>query len=229
MSRIKMFGAIPRAPHVTPQQFHDHYRHPHGTLGRQISVFRGYTQAHQVHCDLLDEKQTRFEACAEVWFDNWTDGAGLADEPIYLRDVKDDEPNFVDLPNLQWIFVEEDVICSGPNIREDISPGDKLWRLDNRADSFKITQFIEQDGATPWAQDNDFELGRRIGALRHVRGRPQRDIHPDGAFAIGVRELYWPTRTAMETGIAADLAAWHALIDRPAVATTFAATAERFI
>jgi len=229
MGRIKMFGVIPRAKHLTPQQFHDHYRHPHGTLGRNISPFKAYSQAHQFHTDLLDERQTRFEACAEVWFDNWTDAVGLGDEPIYLRDVKVDEPNFVDLENLCWVFVEEEVICSGPDIRENIPAADKLWRLDNRATSCKITQFVEKDGTVPWAQDDDFELGRRIGALRHVRGRPSPEIHPDGAFAIGVRELYWPTQTAMETGIAADKAAWHALIDRPAVATTYAAIAERFI
>ena len=117
MGRIKMFGVIPRAKHLTPQQFHDHYRHPHGTLGRNISPFKAYSQAHQFHTDLLDERQTRFEACAEVWFDNWTDAVGLGDEPIYLRDVKVDEPNFVDLENLRWVFVEEEVICSGPDIR----------------------------------------------------------------------------------------------------------------
>lgn len=229
MPRIKMFGAIPRAPHISSQLFHDHYRHPHGTLGRHISTMRGYVQSHQVHNDLLDDRQTRFEACAEVLLDNVADGASFGEEPVYLRDVRDDERNFVDLPNLRWVFVQEEMLMSGPDLRENISIGDKAWRLDNRPLSFKLIQFIEKEGVEKWDQDNDLSLGRRIGALRHVRSCPVPELHPDGAFAIGVRELWWGTQSLMEAGIAADMEAWKALIDRPALATSFFATAERFI
>lgn len=223
-----MFGAIPRARHLTPQQFHDHYRHPHGTLGRHISRMRAYTQSHQVHSDLLDGRQTRFEACAEVWLDSIADASTFGEDPIYLRDVIHDEPNFVDLPNLRWTFVEEEVLVSGPDLREDIPIGDKAWRLDNRPNSFKLIQFVEADGHERWDQDSDTSLGRRIGALRHVRSRPVPALHPDGCFALGVRELWWGSQTAMEGGIAADPEAWRALIARPALATSLFAVAERF-
>jgi len=229
MSRVKMFGAIPRAPHLTPEQFHDHYRHPHGTLGRHISLMKGYVQCHQVHSDHLGSDQTRFEACAEVLIDSPQDAINFGQDPIYLRDVIDDEINFVDMPNLRWIFVREEIIVSGPDLREPISKGDAAWRIDNRPLSFKVLQFIEEDGQTPWDQTDDAALGRRIGALRHVRGRPDPIVHPDGAFAIGVRELWWPTKMAMDRGIAGDPDAWKALIGRPARSTTFAGTAERFI
>ena len=229
MSRVKMFGAIPRAPHISPQHFHDHYRHPHGTLGRHISKMRGYVQSHQVHSELLDDRQTRFEACAEVWLDSVADAATFGEDPVYLSDVKDDEPNFVDLPKLCWLFVDEEVIMSGPDLSKDISLGDRRWRLDNRPNSFKLIQFVEVQGAEPWDQANDRELGERIGALRHVRSRPVPELHPDGGFAVGIRELWWGTQTGMETGIAADPQAWRELLSRQAVATSFFATAERFI
>ena len=229
MSRVKMFGAIPRAPHISPQHFHDHYRHPHGTLGRHITKMRGYVQSHQVHSDLLDDRQTRFEACAEVWIDSVADAATFGEDPVYLSDVKDDEPNFVDLPNLRWLFVDEEVLMSGPDMGKDTLLGDQRWRLDNRPNSFKLIQFVEVQGAEPWDQDNDRDLGKKIGALRHVRSRPVSALHPDGGFAIGIRELWWGSQTGMETGIAADPRAWHELFSRPAVATSFFATAERFI
>lgn len=229
MTRIKMFGAIPRAKHLTPQQFHDHYRHPHGTLGRHISTMRAYVQNHQVHTDLLGEEQTRFEACAEVWFDNVEDAITFPSEPIYVRDLIPDEPLFVDMPNLRFCFAVEEVLMSSPNLREDISDGDKAWRIDNRPNSFKLVQFIEKDGETPWDQDDDFDLGRRIGALRHVRCRPAPELHPDGAFVVGIRELWWPTQTHMEAGAAADPEAWNALTKRGSVSTSFAGSAERFI
>ncbi|MFD2580222.1 hypothetical protein ACFSTD_19915 [Novosphingobium colocasiae] len=62
MSRVKMFGAIPRKPGITSKWFHDHYRHPHGTMGRHISTMRAYTQSHQVHSDLLGEKADPFRS-----------------------------------------------------------------------------------------------------------------------------------------------------------------------
>lgn len=229
MTKIKMFGAIPRAPQLTPQQFHDHYRHPHGTLGRHLSKMRGYVQSHQVHSNLLDERQTRFEACAEVWLDSVEDAANFGEDPIYLRDVKHDELNFVDMPNLSWAFVEEEVLMSGPDFGEGTTPGDALWRLDNRPNSFKLIQFIEVEGSQSWDQDNDRDLGRSIGALRHVRSRPVPAIHPDGCFAVGVRELWWGSQTGMEAGIAANPAAWQELLNRPITATSLFANAERFI
>ncbi|WP_374414378.1 EthD domain-containing protein [Novosphingobium colocasiae] len=228
MSRVKMFGAIPRPPHVPVQFFHDHWRHPHGTLGRHISTMRGYVQSHQVHSDLLGPDQTRFEGVAEVNIDSAADAAWFGEEPVYLRDVKDDEPNFVDLPALRWIFAEEEILVSSPDLRSTASAGDKAWRIDNRPTTFKVIQFIEQDGATPWADDTDVALGHRLGALRHVRSRPSPAVHPDGAFAIGVRELWWGSKTHMETCVAADMDAWRELIGRPAVATTLCANAERF-
>lgn len=229
MTRIKMFGAIPRRKDVTSEWFHDHYRHPHGTLGRRISTFRAYTQCHQVHSDLLGPDQTRFEATAEVWFESVTDARNFPEEPVYVNDVIPDEPLFVDLPNLRFVFAEEEVLQSGPDTREDISPGDKVWRLDNRPNSFKLLQYIEQAGDARWDADEDHDLGRRIGALRHVRCRPSSDLHPDGAFVVGVRELYWATKTDMEVGIASDPEAWASLLNRPAQATAYFGTAERFI
>jgi len=229
MSRIKMFGCIPRRPDVSQRYFHDHWRHPHGTLGRHISTMRGYVQSHQIHSDLLGPEQTHFEGCAELWFDNVADAASFPSEPVYVRDIIPDEPLFVDMEKLRFAFTREEVLVSGPDLREPISAGDAAWRLDNRPASVKLLQFVEADGATPWDGDDDYELGSRIGALRHVRCRPAAEIHPNGAFVVGVRELWWPTQWDMEQGIAADRAAWETLIGRPGRATAFFANAERFI
>lgn len=229
MPRIKMFGAIPRKKDVTPEWFHDHYRHPHGTLGRHISTMRNYTQCHQVHSDLLGPDQTRFEACAEVWFDNVEDARNFPEEPVYVRDVIPDEPLFVDMDELRFCFAEEEILKTGPDIRAPMSPGDMVWRLDNRPNSFKLLQFVEAEGVSRWDGEDDQALGERIGVLRHVRCRPSAELHPDGAFVVGIRELYWPSKTDMEAGIARDPAAWRALIDRPGRATAYAGTAERFI
>lgn len=230
MSQIKMFGAIPRLPSVSPQYFHDHYRHPHGTMGRTISIMRAYTQSHQIHSDLLGPEQTYFEATAEVWIDNVADALTFGDEPNYVKFVKPDEPLFVDLEKLEFVWALEEVLHAGVNwLEEDSEYADKLFRLDRRPTSVKLMQYVIADGDQPWDGADDYELGRRIGALRHVRCRPSPELHPDGAFCIGVRELYWPTQLAMEEGVAADPAAWEALVKRPAKSIQYVATAERFM
>lgn len=229
MSRVKMFGAIPRRPDISVQYFHDHYRHPHGTLGRNISTMRAYFQSHQIHSDLLGKDQTHFEACAEVWFDSVTDALNFPSEKIYNRDVKPDEPLFVDLEKLRFVFAEEEVLMSGPDLNEEWSPGDAAWRLDTRPMCVKLLQFIEAEGDKRWDGDNDYALGRRIGALRHVRCRPSAKLHPDGAFVVAVRELFWPTQWDMVEGVKKDRAAWDELFNRPGKSISFVAQSERFM
>lgn len=225
-----MFGAIPRKAGVSRQWFHDHYRHPHGTMGRTISTMRAYTQSHQVHCDLLDERQTHFEATAEVWFDCLRDAIDFPAEPNYVALLIPDEPLFVDMEKLRFVFAEEEVLQSGADWNEaGVETGDKLFRLDRRPLSIKLLQYVIADGASAWDDAGDLALGRRIGALRHVRCRPSPALHPDGAFCIGIRELYWPTQTAMEEGVARDPDAWRELLRRPAEAIAYLASAERFM
>lgn len=230
MGQYKMFGLIPRKPGITKQYFHDHYRHPHGTLGRRISYMRGYTQSHQFDTDLLGPDQRQFEACAEVWMDNVHAAQNFGTEPNYVNHVLPDEPLFVDLEKLEWCFATEDIIDGGVDwADEDADYADKLFRLDERPFSVKLLQFILAEGDKRWEAQADRDLGRRIGALRHVRCHISPQVHPEGAFCIGVRELYWPTRLAMEEGIGADPSAWDDLLNRPASAVNMLATAERFM
>jgi hypothetical protein len=190
---------------------------------------RAYVQSHQTHSNLLDEAdQVRFEGCAEIWFDSDEDAKAFPQELIYARDIIPDEPLFVDMKRLRFAFTTEEVLCSGPDLHDQLSPGDAAWRIDNRPVSCKLLQFIEAAGPDDWDHADDATLGRRIGALRHVRCRPSREVHPDGAFVVGIRELWWPTKWDMQQGVAADKSAWHALIDRPERATAFVADAERF-
>src|SRR3546814_10724149 len=71
-----------------------------------------------------------------------------------------------------------------------------------------------------WAGDDDFALGERLGAFRHTRCHPIEKLVLPGPSVIGVRELYWPTRTLAEQGIAAAGDAFHALFSRAPKAQT---------
>jgi len=69
---IKFFGLIPRKPDISPLEFHDHYRHPHGTLGYKNRGYVGYVQSHHITTSVAPCPTSPFEAIAEVWFDNIT-------------------------------------------------------------------------------------------------------------------------------------------------------------
>src|SRR3546814_2570922 len=86
-----------------------------------------------------------------------------------------------------------------------------------------------QTCALPISGDDDFALGERLGAFRHTRCHPIEKLVLPGPSVIGVRELYWPTRTLAEQGIAAAGDAFHALFSRAPKAQTIFSISERYV
>jgi uncharacterized protein (TIGR02118 family) len=166
MSRVKLFALIPRRPDLTSEEFHDHYRHPHGTYGRDLIALRGYVQSHQIYTELLGPNQSRFEAVAELWFDNERDLATLHKEPTLVKYMKEDEAKFVDMPNLKIFAGEEEVLRSGPEPGDGVTDADMMWSLDNRPLSVKLLHFIAPDVTTTGAllkMNNWVRLYARFG------------------------------------------------------------------
>lgn len=234
-----MFGMIMRKKGMSSQQFHDHWRHPHGTLGAEISTLRRYVQSHQLHSPHLGSDQARYEGIAEVWFENEDDAVGFSSHPWWLRYIQPDEVNFLDLEaygeRQLFILMHEEVLVSHKvpeKVRtaedeDDRALADEVWREHSNATKVKIVQIIEEDGDTPWASEQDADLGRQIGALRHVRYRPHESLNPTTPW-IGIRELFWPTVTAFEEGIAAAPDAWDEFLSRPSQAVTSLFQVERY-
>jgi hypothetical protein len=222
---LKFFAIITRKPGVSVATFHDHWRHPHGTLCTRISTIRHYVQSHQIPTDHLGPEQARFEGIAEAWLDNVADGLGMADEPQYKTYVEPDEEAFVDVPRLQWLYTTEEVLSSRPDRRTGAAEADALWLHLDRPITTKVLQFVHGDG---WESEDDADLGDRVGAMRHVRCHAMPEVHGDQPPFSGVRELWWPTVSAFEAGITRAPEAWAALIGRPARGVTVLAQAERF-
>jgi hypothetical protein len=211
---VKLFAMIPRAEHCSPEEFHDHWRHPHASMGRKIPFLRDMVQSHQIHTDLLGNDQTRFEGIGEAWLESVADALQVGTHPVYVDELKPDEPIFTDLDNLQWLFGEEEVIVSFPQVADGASREDSLWREHQRPNSIKMLQFIAPDGNPDWPRDSDAALGRQLGAFRHVRVRGLVAAHGGELPWLGVRELWWPTRWAFDHGVANAPAAWEKLLGR---------------
>jgi hypothetical protein len=229
MTRLKMFCGLPRRKDITAQQFHDHWRHPHGTLARSISTIRNYVQSHQLPCDLLGPDQGLYDGIPEVAWESAADGMGLATHPTYVRDLIPDEPKFIDMERIFFLFTTEEVLQSLPDPNEPGEPGDHAWREETRSTSIKLIQLIRAADEAGLAGTDDLALGRRLGAFRHVRCQQYRPLHEQGHEFIGVREMWWPTLTAFERGVARDPAAFAQLKQRAGGSVTLLAVAERFL
>lgn len=229
VGRIKLFGMGVRRRDMSREDFHDYWRHPHGTWGRLMSTLRGYVQSHQIDTDLLGPGQSEYECVAEMWLDNLKDVEGFQQEPIYARFLHDDAQNFVDYSRAIFFPTQEEVLTSGPAPGAPLGPGDDMWSLATRPFSVKLLHFVGAEAADKWAGADDETLGIRLRALRHVRCHPlQLKGQPEPRFR-GVQELWWPTARAFRLGVAADRSAWAALLSHSRGSITLLAQAERFL
>lgn len=228
---IKICELLPPRADISLQAFHDHWRHPHGTIARNIRQVRRYVQNHRIPSDVVGPNPTRFEGIGEGWFDTIEDCLALADVPYMVSTILVDEKRFLDRDGVKILFLAEEVISSGAHAgahlrtKTDISDYDLQWSDNDRALSIKLFQVIEDQGDAPWQNADDAELGHRIGAFRHVRSTPV--VTP--APYVGLRELWWPTLTAFERGVRNAPDAWTTLQARPAKAFCLLTQAERQI
>ncbi|MDO9410849.1 EthD domain-containing protein [Patulibacter sp.] len=201
---IKVFALIPRRPDVPVEEFHDHWRHPHGDLALRITTMQGYLQSHRLAAPGGGLVDPPYEGIAEVWFDDLATAAGMGEDPNYVEGCHADEPLFIDVDRLAFLMTEPDVIAPGPPVPQD-APGVKLLLL--------LPADDDGAGAVGPSREQEHELGERLGATRHVLCRPSSEAYADDAPPYGgVRELWWPDRRAYEAGRDGAPDAWKQLV-----------------
>jgi hypothetical protein len=223
-----IFSAFPRKAGLSRDEFHDHWRHPHATLGRRVPVLTTYVLSHQVDSDLLGDDQHRYDGIAEGWMDNAGDVVAFGQDPWYVNHVAPDEPSFMDQANMKFLATTETVLQSSPSRALPRPGGDEFWFDDERAISIKLIQLVEAAPEHGWYAGDDAELGAALGAFRHVRSEPLAEIHGDQAPFLGVRELWWPTVGALREGVAKAPEAFARLVTRVSASVTVLVQSERF-
>jgi len=229
MAGIKLFGIGVRRSDMSAEDFHDYWRHPHGTWGRQMSILRAYVQSHQIHSEHLGPEQSRRECVAEMWLDNEKDLRGFHQDPVYAKYLHDDAEKFVDYSRAIYFPTQEEVLASGPTAGRTFNPGDDMWSPAVRPYSVKLLHFVGPDGDADWASAEDESLSRSLQALRHVRCHPFVSAGDPAPRFRGVQELWWPTQRAFRAGVAAAPQALKRLISAAGDGVTLVAQAERFL
>lgn len=229
MAGIKLFGIGVRRADMSAEDFHDYWRHPHGTWGRHMTILRGYVQSHQIHSEFLGPEQARRECVAEMWLDNETDLRGFHRDPVYAKYLHDDAEKFVDYSQAIYFPTEEEVLVSGPAANRAVNPGDDMWSPAVRPFSVKLLHFIGPDGNPEWTSADDASLSRSLQALRHVRCHPFVKSGDPAPRFRGVQELWWPTHRAFRAGVSAAPLALKKLLADAGDCVTLLAQAERFL
>src|SRR3546814_11065562 len=129
MHSIKILATIPRRNDISEQQFHDHWRHPHGTLSKKIACLRGYVQSHRIVSPLLPDTQLAYDGITELWYDSLDDAHNMGKDPAHRKYNIPDEPLFVDMDGLKFTFFEEDIIRSRQAVDDPDDAADK-WESD---------------------------------------------------------------------------------------------------
>lgn len=220
---VKLISLVVPRPDVALQEFHDLWRHPHGTLAMNYPPMRRYHQNHRIDSAAVGPNTTPFEGVVEAYFDSIEAIASLADDPYVTEVMFPDEARFEDREATTQFVVEEEVL---PVRRtNDIDLFDTAWSDNNRPFVVKVLQLVPAGSDGPWTSDDDIELGRRIHAFRHVRSHTVGENRPYD----GIRELFWPTVSAFERGVASDPNAWAELRRRPAGSDVLLNITERLV
>jgi hypothetical protein len=184
---VRFFGLIPRLPSISSDEFHDHYRYPHGALGLGLEKMKLYVQSHQIDSPRLPSSQSRFEAIAEGWYDTPADGVGLATHPHYVAHLLPDEPLFVDTAQLKWLYADEVTSIDRRDVAAEVSEADRWWSPEKVPNSVKLLQFLSEADAAAAASSADEHLAAAwaLGAKRFAYSVPNPSVYEsdEPAFA----------------------------------------------
>lgn len=225
---VRFFGLIPRKPEISSEEFHDHYRYPHGALGLGLEKMRLYVQSHQFETDLLGPDQRRYEAIAEGWYDTPTDGMGLGTHPHYVAHLLPDEPLFVDIPNLKWLYTDESLVYNKSEDDSGLEEAERWWSPEVVPTSVKLLQFLSKDDAAA-QKSAALDLARTVGAQRFIRSEPNAEVYASDTPAFyAVHEFWWPTYCELQSAVRAEPDSWKTLSTLGAGSVSLIARAERF-
>lgn len=177
-----LFALVAPAASLDPQQFHDHWRHPHGTLAAQMDAVRRYDQFHRLDCPEMpptliaaagpSEGMTAMDLPAESSL------ISLADDPVHRQFVARDEQRLFD-PEPLRVF---------------------LARRESDAAVEPIHPAAAQRGAD--RPPRDLERARALSASWLSRFTVTESLYPDDGIT-GIDILWWPTPSRWRNGICA--------------------------
>jgi hypothetical protein len=193
MSMVKVLALLPQREDIPREEFHSHWVAPHGEMACGIDTLQAYVQCHRIRPGISGLAESDYEGIAEVWFEDVETAAAMGEHPVYLADVNPDEPNFIDIDRLAFVFADEHVVRDGATLEKE-TPVVKAQLLLRRAAGSSREGFDET-----WAATDEAAAAAFPGAIRIVRTEARAESYAEGdPPADGFLEVWWCDRPAFE-------------------------------
>ena len=162
---IHVHYAIRRKPGMGGEEFHRYWRDVHGPIARRIPQIRRYVQSHRIALG-AEAEDSPFDGVAEVWVD---DEAALQDL-LRGREYRDgalaDEPKFIDMDRVAWVYTSDYVVLEGAPVRRDTSLVKGIFLIKRRPGS-SLSEFRRY-----WKEVHGPIVLRNQGLRRYVQCHP---------------------------------------------------------
>jgi uncharacterized protein (TIGR02118 family) len=109
---VKTITFIKRKPGMNLDEFGQYWRTQHAGIVTKLPGLRRYVQCHTIPSGYRNGEPT-YDGVAEVWFDS-TGAMRETAKTAHYREVRADEPNFIDLSKIDFVITEERVLKDGP-------------------------------------------------------------------------------------------------------------------
>lgn len=195
---------------ITPQEFHDHWRHPHATLVRDMRGNRKYVQHHRISSKAFHDSDSTYLAVAEVWQGSVA-AADQSYDPQFIKYVQPDEPNFVDPSKHIITLTAEDIVqASRRMVDPEASVADLYWSDKDANIYTTLFQFVRNRDLI-WTVDQSLEISKQLGAFRQIINR---SVEADSQMAL-IRQFTWPSLWSFEQAVKANRKAFDSLRQTP--------------
>jgi hypothetical protein len=120
---IRVFVLIKKLPHLTDEQFHAHWRHPHGTLTLRMPQLLGYVQNHGIGARpmLPGLPSTPYLGVPVIQLASIADLEAMAADPRY-KPLHEDALLLYDQQDVVWLVMNPD----GERAQSSAPPGSHM-------------------------------------------------------------------------------------------------------
>jgi uncharacterized protein (TIGR02118 family) len=200
---IKFLIAFARAPGLSREASHAHYRVNHGPLVKSVPTFWNHVNGY-VQNFVLEHAETRsaqIDGLSELWFDDWNSFAEAFADARYQEVIRPDEARFADFNHLLIVFANEVALFGGGG-----TPPIKLLRFIKRDDDIPPELFGETwRGRYAAAIASDHIIRKHASA--YIQNRPKdsgENPFPLSEVFDGVDEYWFASMADIEPAMAAE-------------------------
>jgi uncharacterized protein (TIGR02118 family) len=157
---VKFYALLKHKPGTSRAAFQTHWKEVHVPLAKRIRRAKRYSQSHVADMKVPGLQDADFDGVAEVWFADLESALGLSEDPDYLNGAALDDPNFIDVDQVDVAYTDE----IDPSASVEVPGGDAIKVLEfiKRSPDVSLQEFSER-----WP-DKARDAARALGATHQV-------------------------------------------------------------